>query len=90
VYLRQIPQSSVSIVVQDITAAKPILALNAATPRNPASTIKLLTTWLALEKLNSQVGLKLSHLLSYRSLCQIKFFCCQAKVQVPCGCIKHS
>jgi D-alanyl-D-alanine carboxypeptidase/D-alanyl-D-alanine-endopeptidase (penicillin-binding protein 4) len=47
----KVPQSSVSIVVQDVTALKPLLALNATTPRNPASTIKLLTTWLALEHL---------------------------------------
>jgi D-alanyl-D-alanine carboxypeptidase/D-alanyl-D-alanine-endopeptidase (penicillin-binding protein 4) len=46
-----IPKDAVSIVVQDVTAAKPLLTMNANTPRNPASTIKLLTTWLALEQL---------------------------------------
>lgn len=44
-------ESGVSIVVREIGAKKSLLSLNAGEPRNPASTIKLLTTWLALEDL---------------------------------------
>ncbi len=47
----KLPEESISIVVQEIGTAEPILSLNADIPRNPASTIKLLTTWLALEEL---------------------------------------
>lgn len=41
----------VGIVVQEVGAAEPLLSLNRGTAFNPASTIKLLTTWLALEEL---------------------------------------
>ena len=47
----KLPEKSVSIVVQEIGATERLLSLNAAMPLNPASTIKLLTTWLALEEL---------------------------------------
>jgi D-alanyl-D-alanine carboxypeptidase/D-alanyl-D-alanine-endopeptidase (penicillin-binding protein 4) len=47
----KIPASGFSAVVQEVDAAKPLLAFNADTPRNPASTIKLLTTFVALEAL---------------------------------------
>lgn len=47
----KIPQDRFSVFVQEIGADKPILAFNADTPRNPASAIKLLTTYLALESL---------------------------------------
>jgi D-alanyl-D-alanine carboxypeptidase/D-alanyl-D-alanine-endopeptidase (penicillin-binding protein 4) len=43
--------SGVSIFVQEAGADKPLLSIDAAKPRNPASTIKLLTTWAALEEL---------------------------------------
>ena len=46
-----VPQSSVSILVQEIGARRPSLALNAETPRNPASVMKLVTTYAALELL---------------------------------------
>ena len=46
-----IPQSDVSVYVQGVDAAKPLLAHNAGRPMNPASTIKLLTTYAALELL---------------------------------------
>ena len=51
--LRQagIPDSSASIVVQDVGAARPDLAFNAGEPRNPASVMKLVTTYAALELL---------------------------------------
>jgi len=40
-----------SIFVQDVDADAPLLAINTRIPRNPASTIKLLTTYVALETL---------------------------------------
>lgn len=47
----RIPASSVAIVVQEVGAAHPSLSLNAATPMNPASVMKLVTTYAALELL---------------------------------------
>ncbi|WKZ12258.1 MAG: D-alanyl-D-alanine carboxypeptidase/D-alanyl-D-alanine-endopeptidase [Gammaproteobacteria bacterium] len=47
----KIPPASFSVQVQEIGADKPLLAYQADTPRNPASTIKLLTTFLGLEAL---------------------------------------
>jgi D-alanyl-D-alanine carboxypeptidase/D-alanyl-D-alanine-endopeptidase (penicillin-binding protein 4) len=46
-----IPESAVGIFVQDVTAARPWLAINASQPMNPASTMKLVTTFAALELL---------------------------------------
>jgi len=46
-----LPLSSYSAWVQAAGAERPLLAVNADEPRNPASTIKLLTTFLALEEL---------------------------------------
>src|SRR5918993_5076822 len=46
-----VPQSSVSIVVQEIGQRRPSLALNANAARNPASVMKLVTTYAALELL---------------------------------------
>ncbi|MBI5785459.1 MAG: D-alanyl-D-alanine carboxypeptidase/D-alanyl-D-alanine-endopeptidase [Rhodocyclales bacterium] len=46
-----IPQSAVAIVVQDADGARPRLTLNADQPMNPASTMKLVTTFAALELL---------------------------------------
>ena len=47
----KIPSAGFSAVVQEVGRQQPILAFNADTPRNPASAIKLLTTFLALETL---------------------------------------
>lgn len=49
--LRQarIPQSSIGMMVQEINAAAPLIEVNAQQAMNPASTIKLLTTFGALE-----------------------------------------
>jgi len=44
-----LPDSAVSLYVQDVAARQPVLALNIDTPRNPASTVKLVTTYAALE-----------------------------------------
>ncbi|MGI9330881.1 MAG: D-alanyl-D-alanine carboxypeptidase/D-alanyl-D-alanine endopeptidase [Gammaproteobacteria bacterium] len=46
-----LPSHSYSAWVQSVDADEPVLAVNADVPRNPASTIKLLTTFLALEDL---------------------------------------
>ena len=46
-----IPLSSVGIVVRQVDADKPVVSLNAERPMNPASTMKLLTTYAALETL---------------------------------------
>ncbi len=47
----RIPMSSVSIVVQDAHETAPIISLNAERAMNPASTMKLLTTFATLETL---------------------------------------
>ena len=46
-----ISADDVSIVVQAVEAGRPLLSHEAAVSRNPASTIKLLTTWVALDAL---------------------------------------
>ena len=46
-----IPLSGVGVVVQEIGAAAPSLAINANLPMNPASTMKVLTTYAALDQL---------------------------------------
>lgn len=47
----KIPQEAVSVMVQAVDENTPRLAMNVDTPRNPASTVKLVTTWTALDKL---------------------------------------
>jgi len=49
--IRNIPPESVSVYVEDLEAQKTILDFNADTSRNPASSIKLLTTLAALDSL---------------------------------------
>ncbi len=46
-----LPAASYSLLVQEIGADAPLLAINAAAPMNPASSIKTLTTLAALEVL---------------------------------------
>jgi D-alanyl-D-alanine carboxypeptidase/D-alanyl-D-alanine-endopeptidase (penicillin-binding protein 4) len=46
-----IPAASVAIVVQPVGATRPTLSLNADAPMNPASVMKLVTTYAALELL---------------------------------------
>jgi D-alanyl-D-alanine carboxypeptidase/D-alanyl-D-alanine-endopeptidase (penicillin-binding protein 4) len=46
-----IPANDVSIVVQAVDAAEPVLAHLADVPRSPASVMKIVTTWSALEYL---------------------------------------
>jgi D-alanyl-D-alanine carboxypeptidase/D-alanyl-D-alanine-endopeptidase (penicillin-binding protein 4) len=47
----QIPAAAVAVVVQPVDAARPVVAHNAAQPMNPASVMKLLTTYAALDLL---------------------------------------
>jgi len=47
----QIPAASVAVVVQPVDAATPLVAHNAAQPMNPASVMKLVTTYAALDLL---------------------------------------
>ncbi len=47
----KIPESAVSIYVQDVNQTAPVLAFNAQSASNPASVMKLLTTYAALDVL---------------------------------------
>lgn len=49
--IRDIPQETVSVYVEDLDTRKVLLDFNSDAPRNPASTIKLLTTLAALDTL---------------------------------------
>ena len=46
-----VPESSVGIFVQDVQVARPVVAVGDERALNPASTIKLLTTFAALDQL---------------------------------------
>ncbi len=46
-----IPHSGIAIEVREVGARRPLLSLNADRPMNPASTMKLLTTYAALDML---------------------------------------
>ncbi|HPQ97014.1 MAG: D-alanyl-D-alanine carboxypeptidase/D-alanyl-D-alanine-endopeptidase [Thiothrix sp.] len=48
---KKVGDSDVGIFVQDVNADRPLLAYNAGLPLNPASTMKLLSTWSALKVL---------------------------------------
>jgi D-alanyl-D-alanine carboxypeptidase/D-alanyl-D-alanine-endopeptidase (penicillin-binding protein 4) len=48
---RRIPAASLSVYVREVSGAAPLVSHNAAVPRNPASTMKVLTTYAALELL---------------------------------------
>lgn len=48
---RQLSPDEVSVYVKDVSANAPLVLHNADVPRNPASTMKLLTTWAALKTL---------------------------------------
>lgn len=47
----KIAPASLSVVVVDVSSRKVIAQLNAQQPRNPASTIKVVTSWVALDTL---------------------------------------
>ncbi|MGE0031203.1 MAG: D-alanyl-D-alanine carboxypeptidase/D-alanyl-D-alanine-endopeptidase [Steroidobacteraceae bacterium] len=46
-----VPDSDVSVIVRDVASGESLVALNADLPRKPASTMKLLPTWAALDLL---------------------------------------
>jgi D-alanyl-D-alanine carboxypeptidase/D-alanyl-D-alanine-endopeptidase (penicillin-binding protein 4) len=46
-----VPDSAVTIVVRDVATGESLVELNTDVPRPPASTIKLVSTWAALETL---------------------------------------
>jgi D-alanyl-D-alanine carboxypeptidase/D-alanyl-D-alanine-endopeptidase (penicillin-binding protein 4) len=48
---RRIPGTSLSVVVREIGRDEPLVSYNSEVPRNPASTMKVLTTYAALELL---------------------------------------
>ena len=48
---RRIPGTSLSVLVREIGRDEPLLSYNATVPRNPASTMKVVTTYAALELL---------------------------------------
>jgi len=48
---RRIPGTSLSVLVREIGRDEPLVSYNATVPRNPASTIKVVTTYAALELL---------------------------------------
>jgi len=45
----EIPREAVGLVVQEVTASMPMISFNADVPLHPASTMKLVTTYAALE-----------------------------------------
>ena len=58
---QHLPPAAVSVLVQAVDARAPLLALNMDEPRNPASTIKLVTTFAALELLGG-VGARVTEI----------------------------
>jgi D-alanyl-D-alanine carboxypeptidase/D-alanyl-D-alanine-endopeptidase (penicillin-binding protein 4) len=46
-----VPDSAVTVVVRDVASGESLVELNASMPRQPASTMKLVPTWAALELL---------------------------------------
>ena len=46
-----IPEASLGIVVRDVATGADLLQVNPSTPRSPASTMKILPTWAALDLL---------------------------------------
>lgn len=46
-----VPESAVTVVVRDVAGGESLVELNATLPRPPASTMKLIPTWAALELL---------------------------------------
>ena len=53
-----IPLESVGVEVREVTAGKPLISINAQQPMNPASVMKLLTTYAGLELLGSAYSWK--------------------------------
>lgn len=57
----QLPQGSVSLVVQEINGPR-LMAINASEPRNPASVMKMVTTWAGLAGLGPEYRWKTAFL----------------------------
>ena len=53
-----IPLDSIGIEVREVHSNKPLISLNAKKPMNPASTMKLLTTYAGLELLGAAYSWK--------------------------------
>jgi D-alanyl-D-alanine carboxypeptidase/D-alanyl-D-alanine-endopeptidase (penicillin-binding protein 4) len=47
----QIPLANIGVVVREVNSPKPLISINGTQPMNPASTMKLLTTYAGLELL---------------------------------------
>lgn len=60
-----VPLSSLSLLIKE-AGGPVILAINPSTPRNPASVMKMLTTWAALNRLGSQYTWKTVSILIAR------------------------
>src|SRR3546814_10352893 len=67
-----LPGASLSLVVQELGGQR-MVAINANEPRNPASVMKLVTTWSAL----SELGRSEEHTSALQSLMRISYavFC---------------
>ena len=48
---RKVPATSLSVYVREVGREEPVVSYNSGVPRNPASTMKVLTTYAALEAL---------------------------------------
>jgi serine-type D-Ala-D-Ala carboxypeptidase/endopeptidase (penicillin-binding protein 4) len=46
---QRIPATSLSVLVKEVGRDEPLVSYNSTVPRNPASTMKVVTTWSALE-----------------------------------------
>ena len=62
-----IPVAATAVVVQQVDAATPSVAVNARVTMNPASTMKLVTTFAALELLGPAYTWKTEALMLVRS-----------------------
>ena len=56
-----IPESAVAVYVHEVGARHPVIAAGAARPLNPASTMKLVTTWAALGLVCIMLGAIYTH-----------------------------
>ena len=59
-----VPDSAVGVVVQPVDGARPLVSHNAAAPMNPASVMKLFTTYAALDLLGPAFTFRTDFLLN--------------------------